>query len=43
MEKYRHTRNFQIKYREVNFKDELKVSDALGYMEDVASYERSYL
>ncbi len=37
MEKYRHTREFQIKYREADFKDELKVSGALGYMEEVAS------
>ena len=37
MEKYTHTRDFQIKYREADFKDELKASGALGYMEEVAA------
>ncbi len=37
MEKYVHTREFQIKYREADFKDNLKPSGALAYMEEVAS------
>ncbi len=36
MEKYVHTQEFKIKYCEVDFKDELKVSTALSYMEEVA-------
>ncbi len=37
MEKYQHTREFQIKYRDADFKDNLRASGALGYMEEVAS------
>lgn len=36
MEKYEHIKKFQIKYCDVDFKDELKVSTALAYMEEVA-------
>ncbi len=36
MEKYTHTKKFQVKYCEADFKDELKVSSALSYMEEVA-------
>ncbi len=36
MEKYVHEKKFTIKYCEVDFKDELKVSTALSYMEEVA-------
>ena len=36
MEKYQHTKQFQVKYCEADFKDELKLSVALSYMEEVA-------
>ncbi len=36
MEIYRHEREFKVKYCEVDFKDELKVSSVLSYMEEVA-------
>lgn len=36
MEKYQHVQDFQIKYCDVDFKDELKVSTALAYMEEIA-------
>ncbi len=34
---YEHSKNFQIKYCEANFQDQLKPSVALSYMEEVAS------
>ncbi len=37
MKAYRYTQDFQVKYYEVDFKDELKISTALSYMEEVAS------
>lgn len=37
MKKYQHTREFQIKYREADFKDNLKPSGTLSYMEEVAA------
>lgn len=36
MKVYEHFKQFQVKYCEVDFKDELKVSTALSYMEEVA-------
>ena len=36
MEKYQHEKQFQVKYCEVDFKDEIKVSTALSYMQEVA-------
>lgn len=36
MEKYRHVKQFQVKYCEVDFKDQLKISTALSYLEEVA-------
>ncbi len=36
MEKYQHTKQFQVKYCEADFKDELKLSVVLSYMEEVA-------
>ncbi|MBE5744633.1 MAG: hypothetical protein E7355_00655 [Clostridiales bacterium] len=36
MEKYRYTQEFQIKYCDADFKEELKVSTALAYLEEVA-------
>jgi acyl-ACP thioesterase len=36
MEKYQHVQKYQIKYCEVDFKDELKLSSALSYLEEVA-------
>ena len=36
MEKYEHIQQFQVKYCEADFKDELKISSALAYMEEVA-------
>ena len=36
MEKYQHVKQFQVKYCEADFKDELKLSTALSYMEEVA-------
>ncbi len=36
MDIYEHSKEFQIKYCDVDFKDELKVSSALAYMEEVA-------
>lgn len=36
MEKYIHEQKFQVKYCEADFKDELKTSIALSYMEEVA-------
>jgi len=36
MEKYVHSKEFQVKYCEADFKDELKTSTALSYMEEVA-------
>ncbi len=36
MEIYRHEKEFEVKYCEVDFKDELKLSTALAYMEEVA-------
>ena len=36
MGKYEHIQQFQVKYCEADFKDELKVSAALSYMEEVA-------
>ncbi len=36
MGEYRHVKEFAIKYCDVDFKDELKVSAALSYMEEVA-------
>lgn len=36
MEKYRHEKEFQVKYCEVDFKDELKISTTLSYLEEVA-------
>lgn len=36
MEKYQHRRTFEIKYCDVDFKDELKPSTALAYLEEVA-------
>ena len=36
MEKYRHVKQFQVKYCEVDFKDLLKISPALSYLEEVA-------
>lgn len=36
MEKYEHIREFEIKYCETDFKDELKLSSALSYFEEVA-------
>ena len=36
MEKYQHSKNFQVKYCEADFRDELKTSIALSYMEEVA-------
>ena len=37
MKKYAHIKEFQIKYREADFKDELRASGALSFMEEVAS------
>lgn len=36
MTKYEHKRDFQIKYCETDFKDELKLSSVLAYFEEVA-------
>lgn len=36
MDKYVHKKQFQIKYCEADFKDNLKLSSALSYMEEVA-------
>lgn len=36
MEKYEHEQSFKIKFCDVDFKDELKVSTTLSYMEEVA-------
>ena len=36
MEKYEHNQEFLIKYCDVDFKDELKVSTTLAYLEEVA-------
>ncbi len=36
MDIYQHKREFSVKYCDVDFKDELKVSSALAYMEEVA-------
>lgn len=36
MKQYEHNKEFLIKYCDVDFKDELKVSSALAYMEEVA-------
>lgn len=36
MKKYEHTKRFLPKYCEVDFKDELKISTVLSYMEEVA-------
>ncbi len=36
MEKYEHKTEFLVKYCDVDFKDEMKVSSALAYMEEVA-------
>ncbi len=36
MKKYVHKKQFQVKYCESDFKDELKLSSALSYMEEVA-------
>lgn len=36
MKKYMHAKEFQVKYCEADFKDELKTSVALSYMEEVA-------
>ncbi len=36
MEKYQHIQNYKIKYCDVDFKDELKTSSALAYLEEVA-------
>ncbi len=36
METYQHKKNFLIKYCDVDFKDEIKVSAVLSYMEEVA-------
>lgn len=36
MEKYEHNKEFSVKYCDVDFKDELKVSAALAYLEEVA-------
>ncbi len=36
MEKYEHVETYSIKYCEVDFKDELKVSSTLSYLEEVA-------
>ena len=36
MEKYEHIRNFTVKYCEADFKDEIKVSSLLAYLEEVA-------
>ena len=36
MEKYEHKKEFQAKYCDVDFKDELKVSSVLAYMEEAA-------
>lgn len=36
MEKYEHNKEFLVKYCDVDFKDELKVSAALAYLEEVA-------
>lgn len=36
MEKYIHNRQFQVKYCEADFKDELKTSTVLSYLEEVA-------
>lgn len=38
-----HTREFQVKYCEADFKDELKLSVALSYMEEVACYSADEL
>lgn len=37
MKTYEHKQSFKIKYCDVDFKDELKISAALAYMEEVAS------
>lgn len=36
MEKYQHVKQFQVKYCEVDFKDEIKVSTTLSYLQEVA-------
>ena len=36
MEKYQYTQQFEIRYRDVDFKDEMKPSVALALMEEVA-------
>ncbi len=36
MQKYRHVQEFKIKYCEVDFKDEVKLSTVLSYLEEVA-------
>lgn len=36
MERYEHIKNFTVKYCEADFKDEIKMSTALSYMEEVA-------
>lgn len=36
MEKYQHVRDFTVKYCEADFKDEIKVSSLLAYLEEVA-------
>lgn len=36
MEKYQHDRQFTVRYSEVDFKDEMKISAALAYLQEVA-------
>ena len=36
MEKYKHEKNFLARYCDVDFKDELKISSALAYLQEVA-------
>ena len=36
MKPYQHIKDFTIKYCDVDFKDEMKVSTALAYLEEVA-------
>ena len=43
MELYEHIEEFKVKFCEVDFKDELKISTALSYLEEVACYSADEL
>ena len=38
MEKFIHEKTFDVRYRDVDFQDELKPSAAFSFMEEIASY-----